>query len=81
MDRITAIEKSLAAFVCGIFGFIPFLGLPPAVYALVCWGKIRRQYREEWNPARNYLRLGTTLALLGILDSALILAIMAVAFL
>ena len=74
MDRITAIRKSLAAFVCGIIGFLPFIGVVPAVYALVCWARIPCQY-GKWNPAAAYLNCGVWLALLGLLGSALIVAV------
>jgi hypothetical protein len=73
-DRITAIRKSLTAFVCGIIGFLPFIGVVPAVYTLVCWVRIPYQY-GKWNPAAAYLRCGVWLALLGLLGSALIVAV------
>ena len=75
MDRITAIRKSLTAFVCGIVGFFPFIGFVPAVYTLVCWARIRSRYGNEWNPAAAYLNSGVRLALLGLLGSALIIAV------
>jgi hypothetical protein len=55
MDRIGAIEKSLNAFVCGLFGFVPLVGIFPAVHAITCWLRVRRRYREDWNPAEAYL--------------------------
>jgi hypothetical protein len=75
MDRIAVIQKSLTAFVCGIVGFLPFIGAVPAVYALVCWARIRSTYGREWNPAAAYLDCGVWLALLGLLGSALIIAV------
>ena len=80
MDRITAIRKSLTAFVCGIIGFLPFIGVVPAVYAMVCWAHIRSKYGNEWNPAAAYLNCGVWLALLGLLGSALIIAVALVTF-
>jgi hypothetical protein len=80
MDRITAIRQSLTVFVCGIVGFLPFIGLVPAVHALVCWARIRSQYGAEWNPASAYLSWGARLAVLGLLGSALIISVALVTF-
>ena len=73
--RIVVIRKSLAAFVCGIFGFLPFLGLVPGLYALFCWARIRARNRDEWNPAAAYLSWGARLSLLGLLGTALITSV------
>lgn len=72
MPRILVIRKSLAAFVCGIFGFLPFLGLVPGIYALLCWAEIRLRHPGEWNPASAYLSWGARLSLLGLLGTALV---------
>ena len=79
MDRITAIEKSLTVFVCGIIGFLPVLGLLPAVHALVCWARLRTKYRGQWNPASAYLRAGAVLATLGVVGSMLLIAVVCMA--
>ncbi len=78
MDRITAIQKSLTGFVCGIFSFVPVLGLIPGVHAVSCWRVVRRRYREQWNPAGNYLTAGAVLGLLGILSSVILVGAAAV---
>ena len=75
MDRITAIEKSLTVFVCGIVGFLPVLGLMPAVHALVCCARVRSKFAGQWNPASAYLRVGAVLAALGVLGSMLLIAV------
>jgi len=75
MDRITTIRKSLTVFVCGLIGFLPVIGLVPAIYALVCWGRIRFRYRNQWNPASGYLGWGARLALFGLLGSALVICV------
>jgi hypothetical protein len=81
MDRITAINKSLTCFVCGIVGLLPLIGLFPAVHALACWRKVRTGYRDQWNPASAYLKGGLALGILGVLSSTLfILVVAAVAF-
>lgn len=75
MPRIIVIRKSLAAFVCGLFGFLPIVGVLPGIYALLCWNHIRTRYPNEWNPASAYLSWGSRLALLGLGVSALIVAV------
>ena len=78
MPRIIVIRKSLAAFVCGLFGFLPLIGVVPGLYALFCWARIRARYPNEWNPAAAYLSWGARLALLGLLGTALILSVILV---
>ncbi|HTL56668.1 MAG TPA: hypothetical protein VL361_13370 [Candidatus Limnocylindrales bacterium] len=73
MDLIGAIRKSLTAFVCGIFGFLPIIGLIPALYTVSCWRSVSKHYGKQWNPARRYLLGGVLLATIGLLGSALIL--------
>ena len=80
MNRTTAIEKSLSAFVNGIFGFIPVLGCVPAIYALVCWREVQNQYGKEWNPAARYLSWGARLGAFGLLGTALIALLAALTF-
>ena len=75
MDLIAAIRKSLTAFVCGIFGFVPILGLIPALYAVSCWRQVNKHYGKQWNPARRYLLGGLLLAIIGLLGSALIVVV------
>lgn len=79
MDRIAAIEKSLSVFVWGIIGFLPVVGLLPAVHALVSARRVRSRYGRQWNPASAYLRAGAVLALLGVLGSLLVIAVVAFA--
>jgi hypothetical protein len=79
MDRITAIRRSLTAFVWGMMGFLPVIGLIPAVCALSHWWAVRSKYRAEWNPASLYLRAGVALALFGVLSTALLVVAIAIA--
>jgi len=72
LDRATAIRRSLAAFVWGLFGWLPVLGLIPAVRALTHWWVVRSKYRDPWNPAAAYLRAGTFLAVFGLLSTILL---------
>ena len=66
MPRIIVIQLSLRAFVCGLVGVLPVIGLVPGLYALSCWARIRLRYRDEWNPASDYLSLGTLLSVAGL---------------
>ena len=75
MPRIIVIRKSLTAFVCGLVGFLPIIGVLPGLYALLCWNLIRTRYPDQWNPASAYLSWGTRLAVLGLGVSALIVSI------
>ncbi len=78
MPRILVIRKSLTAFVCGLFGLLPFIGLVPGLYALFCWARIRARYPNEWNPAAAYLSWGALLSVLGLLGTALIVSVILV---
>jgi hypothetical protein len=66
MPRIIVIQLSLRAFVCGLLGALPVIGLVPGLYALFCWARISRRYPGEWNPASDYLSWGAALAVLGL---------------
>ena len=70
MDRITAIRKSLTAYRCGIAACVPFIGLIPAVCAVVISEQVRRRY-HDWNPAASYLKSSQLLALLGLVITLL----------
>jgi len=79
MDRVTVIRRSLAAFVWGLFGFVPLLGLVPALLALTpCWA-VRSNSRDQWNPASAYLRAGMFLAGFGLLSTILLGFVIALA--
>ena len=64
--QIAVIELSLRAFICGLFGLVPLIGLVPGVCALSCSVRISRRYAGEWNPASAYLNWGVALAVLGL---------------
>jgi hypothetical protein len=72
MGMKVIIDKSIQAFVCGLIGILPIIGLIPGIYAINCWVHVRRNYRDEWNPASLYLSWGARLATLGVLISLLI---------
>ena len=66
VPRIIVIQLSLRAFACGLVGVLPVIGLVPGLYALSCWARIRRRYRDEWNPASSYLSWGSIMAVVGL---------------
>ena len=68
----------MQAFVCGLLGFLPFIGLVPGLYALTCWARIRSRYQHEWNPAAAYLSWGARLSLLGLAGTFLIVGVILV---
>ena len=70
MEYTTAIRQSLTAFVCGIIGLVPFVGVVPAVCALVLSTKVRLRYCD-WNPASAYVNWAGVLGVLGIVVSML----------
>ena len=78
MDRITAIEKSLSVFICGIIGFFPLIGFVSAVCALLRWHQVRRNY-HDWNPAAAYLQYGVVLAQIGLVNSLLAALVIGIA--
>jgi hypothetical protein len=71
MDRMTAIRRSLAAFVWSFFGLLPVIGVIPGICALAHWSAVRSKYRDGWNPAAAYLKAGALLAVLGLLNTLL----------
>jgi hypothetical protein len=70
MPRIIVIQLSLRAFGCGLLALLPIIGLLPAVCALSSWARIRLRYRNEWNPASDYLSWGASLAVVGLAVTA-----------
>jgi hypothetical protein len=73
MSLSDAISTSIRAFIWGIFGLAPLVGLLPALYAMVCWSRVHHFFRGEWNPASAYLAAGMVFAVLGFLSSVVII--------
>jgi hypothetical protein len=69
MGLATAIRTSLRAFVFGMFGFIPIIGLVPGLYVLACWRRVHTEFGDDWNPAAPYLVAGIVLSVLGLIGS------------
>jgi hypothetical protein len=69
--RSESIRLSLRAFVGGLFGLLPLVGIPAALFAIVCWAKTLRRLNPSWNPGSRYLYTGLGFALAGICISLL----------
>lgn len=67
MNRIALIRRSLTAFVCGLVGLVPVLGMPFGAAAIVLFVTVRRSKGTEWNPAESYLDRAVVLALIGLI--------------
>lgn len=67
LNRASAIQLSLSAFVWGLFSLVPLLGAAPGIYVYLCWRRVRSQFYPEWNPAQPYLVMGMTMAVGGLL--------------
>ena len=71
-ERIAAIKLSLQAWVLGIIGFLPIIGLMPGILALCYYFRVRTRYSGEWNPAAAYLAAGGVLAAIGLIGSLIV---------
>jgi hypothetical protein len=75
MDRITIINKSLTAFICGLFGLLPVIGIPFGLAAIVFFVRTRLRKSTEWNPAEHYLNWAARLALIGAVLTLIVIAL------
>lgn len=73
MSTAEAISISLRAFVCGIFGLLPVVGLFPGLYAMYCWSRVHDRFRHTWNPAGPYLVAGLLLGTIGLILSTILI--------
>jgi hypothetical protein len=71
MNRIEITNKSLQCFVLGAIGFVPVLGIPAGIMAVIRFCQVTFRRGDEWNPAQRYLLWGFGLGLLSLLGSAL----------
>lgn len=74
-DKVQIIERSLRCFSFGLMGFLPGIGLPFAVIALGNCLFVLRRSRGEWNPAERYLQIGGLAAMVGLLLTLLLAAV------
>jgi uncharacterized membrane protein YraQ (UPF0718 family) len=78
MDKIRIIEKSLRCFALSFFSLVPVFGIASVVATFVRKRKIMREVGDGWNPAHNYLKWATIVALLGTLLSLPLSAVLLV---
>ena len=66
MSQIEMIGRSLRCFTFGLFGLLPVLGIPMAIYASSEYRHIKRGLDGRWNPAHRYVFWGGLCARLGL---------------
>jgi len=71
--RTLVSRLSLTAFILGMMGLLPLVGILPSLFALGVWGRIRTRHGDEWNPAADYLDWGLRLAVIGLAASTLLI--------
>ena len=54
MTKVELIQCSLRCFGFGVFGLLPFIGIPLALHAVLLWRRVRRGQGDLWNPACRY---------------------------
>lgn len=75
--KIRMLRNSLHCFTCGLLGWLPVIGLPFALAALVLSGKVRVAQKQHWNAARPYWLCGVASAVVGTIFWGFILVIVA----
>lgn len=74
-ERIQIIEQSLGCFWRGLWSFLPFIGIVPAIGALILHRRTRRLAAGNWNPAARYLKWGLILARLNLTITIVLLGV------
>ena len=74
--KIRMLDRSLQCFACGVLGWLPGIGLPFAVMALVISGQVSASEKQFWNAARPYRIWGVVCAALGTIFWLLIAALL-----
>ncbi len=78
IDKVQVIRRSARCFVCGLVGILPGIGVPFAVVALGDFLYVSQNKGTITNPAERYLRQGAFGAVLGLLLTLFLGAIVAV---
>ncbi len=78
-ERIRIIEASLRCFRRSLWGFIPIIGLIPAVSAIAWHRRTRRLAGNEWNPAQTYLNWGIVLGWLALGMESILIGLLMIA--
>ena len=70
-DKISIIQRSLRCCRYGYLSLIPLIGIVMAILAFQDFGFVRRTCGLAWNPAKARVKLGITLAVIGLIISTL----------
>ena len=81
LTKSQTIELSLRCFARGLISFLPLVGWPFVVMALMDFARVKRRGRAGWNPAQRYLRWGGLCGVLGLLLEIITFAIIYAAIL
>jgi uncharacterized membrane protein len=63
--KIRMMKASIRCLTFGLLGLVPIIGLPFALASAWTSGRVRKQEKELWNPARPQRILGMTCAVIG----------------
>ncbi|MDB6025073.1 MAG: hypothetical protein JWM68_1296 [Verrucomicrobiales bacterium] len=78
-ERIYIIQESMRCFVYSLCGFVPLVGILPAILSIVFYRRARIATGMDWNPARTYLRWGIVLAWFNLIVEVIILTVVIIA--
>jgi len=65
MGKIEMIQRSQRCFVYGLLGLLPVIGIPMVIRASMEHYRVKKEWRDQWNPARRYLFWGMFCARIG----------------
>jgi hypothetical protein len=63
--KLKMLQASIHCLVYGLLAFLPGIGLPFAIAALVTAGSVRNKEKQFWNAAKPYRMIGVACAALG----------------
>jgi len=78
MNKVLALQSAMRCFACGFLAFIPLLGIPFAVAAMVFNARASGHAPDDWHIARRYAGLGMFFAGIGLLLNVTALAWIAI---
>ena len=76
--KIKMMKGSVRCLVFGLVSFLPGIGVPFALAALVTSGGVRRYEKELWNAARDYRVIGITCATVSLVIWFLVAAVITI---
>jgi len=66
LTKIEMIERSLRCFTLGLFGLLPIIGIPMALWSVAEYRRVINGQGAMWNPAHRYLFWGGLCARMGL---------------